>query len=109
MAESDIPVEKIATIEPFDMPEKEREIVSEVTTLECGKNCKHCKHTEACDIKLHFRTRYCATCRVYVFRRMQEWIAIQYERKKAKGKARMNSCQPVVCFIQCQRLTSTFM
>ena len=88
MAESsDIPAKEInTTIEPFDMPEKEREIVNEVTTLECGENCRHCKHTEACDIELHFRTRYCAICRMFIFRRMQEWNVIQHERKKAKSE-----------------------
>jgi hypothetical protein len=89
MAEpSDIPekeceVVKEVTADPFDMPEKEREIVNEVTTSECGENCRHCKHTEACDLELHFRTRYCGACRVHIFHRMQEWNGVQYDRKTA--------------------------
>jgi hypothetical protein len=84
MAESS--EEKINTIpEPFNMPEKEREVVDEVTT-KCGENCRHCKHTEACDIELHFRTRYCGLCRMHIFHRMQEWQAVQYELKKAKSE-----------------------
>jgi hypothetical protein len=90
MAEpSDIPekeceVVKEVTADPFDMSEKEREVVNEVTTTECGENCRHCKHTEACDLELHFRTRYCGVCRVHIFHRMQEWNAVQYDRKTAK-------------------------
>ena len=78
--------EVVETPEPFDMDAKEREIINEVTTTECGSECKHCVHTEECDPKAHFRKRYCAICRVQIFRRMQEWIAIQFERKKARSE-----------------------
>ena len=89
MAESsDIPEKECEVVkktpEPFDMPEKERDIVNEVTTSECGDDCRHCEHTEACDLKLHFRTRYCTTCRMHIFRRMQEWNVTQFERKTAR-------------------------
>ena len=77
-------VEKV-TPDPFDMSEKERDIINEVTTNECGDECRHCEHTENCDLKLHFRIRYCTVCRVHIFRRMQEWLAIQFERKKARS------------------------
>ena len=75
-----------SVLEPFDMSEKERDVVNEVTTLECGENCRHCEHTEACDIELPFRARYCGICRMRIFRRMQEWQAIQHQRKLTKIK-----------------------
>ena len=88
MAESEKECEVVENVtpDPFDMTDKEREIINEVTTTECGSECRHCKHTEQCDLKLHFRTRYCAVCRVQIYRRMQEWLAIQFERKKARSE-----------------------
>ena len=88
MAESEKECEVVENVtpDPFDMTDKEREIINEVTTTECGSECRHCKHTEQCNLKLHFCTRYCAVCRVQIYRRMQEWLAIQFERKKARSE-----------------------
>jgi hypothetical protein len=72
--------------EPIDITEKERDVINEVTTAKCGDDCRHCEHTEACDPKLHFRTRYCATCRMYIFRRIQEWQSVEHQQKLAKIK-----------------------
>ena len=72
--------------EPTSMTEQEREIVKEITTKECGKDCLHCEHTEACDPKLHFRTRYCGACRVYMFHRMQEGKLVEFDEKSEKIK-----------------------
>ena len=36
----------MAQAEPFDMCEKERDVLKEVTTRECGDNCQHCVHTD---------------------------------------------------------------
>jgi hypothetical protein len=74
----------MAQVEPFDMPEKERDVVKEFTTTECGENCVHCEHTEACDPQLHFHTRYCGLCRVHIFCKMQKWYIVQFDRKSTK-------------------------
>ena len=76
--------EKMAKVDPFDMTDKEREIIQEITTTECGEDCLHCEHTEACDSELHFRTRYCGSCRMHMFHRMQEWRSDEFAEKSKK-------------------------
>ena len=66
--------------------EKEAELVLELTTKNCGKECKHCEHTEICDTEKPFRMRFCGVCRVRLFQDMSEWQDIEFERKSAKVK-----------------------
>jgi hypothetical protein len=69
-----------------DMTERERKAVEEITTKECGKDCLHCEHTEACDPSLNFRTRYCGVCHVKMFHQLQEGQCEKFDEKSKKIK-----------------------
>lgn len=66
--------------------EQEQEIVTELTTKNCGRECQHCEHTEACNPELHFRQRFCGMCRVSIFNKMMEWQEVEFARKSEKAK-----------------------
>ena len=66
--------------------EKEVEIVNEMKTKTCGSKCEHCEHTEACDVELPFRQRFCGGCRVSIFHQMIDWQSEEYEKKSQKIK-----------------------
>jgi hypothetical protein len=66
--------------------EKERDIVSEMKTKTCGSECEHCEHTEACNLELPFRQRFCGMCCVSIFNQTMDWQLVEHERKTEKMK-----------------------
>ena len=66
--------------------EKEAEVILELTTKNCGKECQHCQHTEVCDTEKPFRVRFCGACRVSIFHKMLEWQEVEFVRKSDKVK-----------------------
>jgi hypothetical protein len=65
---------------------KEAELVLELTTKNCGKECKHCEHTEVCDTEKPFKKHYCGMCRVSLFNQMLDWQDAEFARKIEKVK-----------------------